>query len=93
MINDIDQDVDTTLIDETLGRMEDDQDMFGVSDLEGDKVIIDAITDKNVEQSEKVDEVEVSTAKSVTTGGGEDSAAPIIAQISKDELTLAQTLI
>nr|GEX74417.1 uncharacterized mitochondrial protein AtMg00810-like [Tanacetum cinerariifolium] len=41
--------------------------MFGVNDLDGDKVIMDATTDENVEQSAKVDEKKVSTADPVTT--------------------------
>nr|GEV62738.1 uridylate kinase [Tanacetum cinerariifolium] len=39
-IADIDQDEETTLVDDTQGRMND-QDMFGVNDLNGDEVVVD----------------------------------------------------
>nr|GEX63921.1 hypothetical protein [Tanacetum cinerariifolium] len=65
MIDNIDQDVEITLVDETQGRMNGEE-MFGVNDLDGDEVIVDATT--------------------VTT-------AATTPQISKDEHTLAQTLI
>nr|GEZ25564.1 hypothetical protein [Tanacetum cinerariifolium] len=86
-IDDIDQDVEITLVDKTQGRMNE-EDMFGVNGLDGDEVIMDATTGKNVEQSAKVakkDGVEVSTAEVITAG--------TTSQIYKDELTLAQTLI
>nr|GEW66196.1 hypothetical protein [Tanacetum cinerariifolium] len=78
-IDDIDQDVEITLVDETQRRMNEEE-----NDIGGDKVIMDVTTCENVEQSAKVAE-EVSTAE-VTT-------AVITSQVSKDELTLAQTLI
>nr|GEW65265.1 ribonuclease H-like domain, reverse transcriptase, RNA-dependent DNA polymerase [Tanacetum cinerariifolium] len=75
--------------------------MFSVDDLDGDEVIIDVTTGENVEQSTKVVEKEVSTAVPVTTAGkvvttAEDvkvTTAATTLQISKDELTLDQTLI
>nr|GEV21000.1 hypothetical protein [Tanacetum cinerariifolium] len=92
-IDDIDQDAEVTLVDETYGRLDEDE-MFGVNDLDGDEVVMD------VEQSVKVVEKEVSTADPVTTAGEvvttasvEVTTAATTPQISKDELTLAQTLI
>nr|GEW21771.1 putative ribonuclease H-like domain-containing protein [Tanacetum cinerariifolium] len=74
-----------TLVDETQGRMNEEE-MFGVNDLFGDEVIMDATAGEEVMQSTKVAEKEVSTADPVTT-------TAITPQISKDELTLAQNLI
>nr|GEV35188.1 ribonuclease H-like domain-containing protein [Tanacetum cinerariifolium] len=89
-----------TLVDETQKRMNEEE-MFGVNDLDGDEVIVDATTGEEVEHSIKVAEKEVSTADTVTTAGevvttAEDvevTTAATTPQISKDELTLAQTLI
>nr|GEV68160.1 hypothetical protein [Tanacetum cinerariifolium] len=100
MINNNDQDVEITLVDKTQGRMNE-QDMFRVNDLDGDKVIVDVIAGENVEQSTKDAEKEVSTVDPVTTAGevvtiAEDVKVTTTAttpQISKDELTLDQTLI
>nr|GEW33931.1 hypothetical protein [Tanacetum cinerariifolium] len=44
-IADIDQDEGTTLVDDTQGRMSD-QDMFGVNDLDGDEVVVDVLAGK-----------------------------------------------
>nr|GEY75838.1 hypothetical protein [Tanacetum cinerariifolium] len=82
------------------GRMNE-KDMFGVNDLDGDEVIVDVTVDENVEQSTKDAKKEVSTADPVTTAGevvttAEDvkvTTSATTLQISKDELTLAQTLI
>nr|GEU70339.1 hypothetical protein [Tanacetum cinerariifolium] len=57
-----------------------DQDLFGVYDLDGDEVFVDVTTSKNVEQDAIV-------AESV-----EGIVAATTLQISKDKLTLAQTL-
>nr|GEW81834.1 putative reverse transcriptase domain-containing protein [Tanacetum cinerariifolium] len=55
-----------------------DQDLFGVNDLDGDEVIVDVTTSENVEQDATVTEgITVATTP----------------QISKDDVTLAQTLI
>nr|GEY61888.1 hypothetical protein [Tanacetum cinerariifolium] len=90
---DIDQDAETTLVDEAQGRMHD-ANMFGVDDLKGNEVIVDV--------REKIIEKEVSTADPITTAGEvviaasvEDSAAPTTATTADvdDELTLAKTLI
>nr|GFB94666.1 hypothetical protein [Tanacetum cinerariifolium] len=100
MIDNIDQDVEITLVDETQRRMNEEE-MFGVNDLDSDEVIVDATASEEVEQSIKVSEKEVSTADQVTTTGEvitttedvEVTTAATILQISKDELKLAQTLI
>ncbi|GKG48351.1 hypothetical protein Tco_0510236, partial [Tanacetum coccineum] len=85
----------------------DDQDMFGVNDLDGDEVIVDDTAGKSEEQSAKVAKMEVSTADPVTTAGEvittadveasavdvEVSAALTTTTTTDDKLTLAQTLI
>nr|GEV34290.1 ribonuclease H-like domain-containing protein [Tanacetum cinerariifolium] len=84
--------------DET-GRMNE-EDLFGVHDLSGDEVFVDVTTSENIEQDATVAEKEVSTADPVTTGGEvvtadenvKVAAVATTLQISKDELTLAQTL-
>nr|GEX77420.1 hypothetical protein [Tanacetum cinerariifolium] len=45
------------------------EEMFGVNDLDGDEVIMDVTAGKNVEQSVKITENEVSTVDPVTTVG------------------------
>nr|GEU70681.1 hypothetical protein [Tanacetum cinerariifolium] len=60
MIDNIDQNVEITLVDDTQGRMNE-EDMFGVNDLDGDEVVVD------VQQSVKVVKKEVSTVDPVTT--------------------------
>nr|GEV94501.1 hypothetical protein [Tanacetum cinerariifolium] len=100
MIDNIDQDVEIALVDETQGRMNEEE-MFRVNDLDGDEVIMDATTGEEVKQSTKATEKEVSNVDPVTTAsevvttaeGVEVTTAAITPQISKDELTLAQTLI
>nr|GEW56286.1 integrase, catalytic region, zinc finger, CCHC-type, peptidase aspartic, catalytic [Tanacetum cinerariifolium] len=90
---------EASLVDETYKRLNEEE-MFGLNDLDGDEVIMDATACKNVEQSAKVAKKEVSTADLVTTAGEvvttasvEVTTAATTPQISKDELTLAQTLI
>nr|GEV29812.1 hypothetical protein [Tanacetum cinerariifolium] len=99
MIDNIDQDVEITLVDATQGRMNE-KDMFGVNDLDGDEVVVDVSACMDEEKSVKVVEKEVSTAHPVTTDGEvvttasiEVTTATTFPQISKDELTVAQTLI
>nr|GEV01049.1 hypothetical protein [Tanacetum cinerariifolium] len=53
MIDNIDQDVEITLVDETQGRINEEE-MFGVDDLEGDEVIMGATAGEEVEQSTKL---------------------------------------
>ncbi|GJU51135.1 putative ribonuclease H-like domain-containing protein [Tanacetum coccineum] len=67
---DIDKDVEVSLVDETQGRS-DDAKMFDTNGLHGDEVIVDMAVGEKQEQSAKVDEREVST-------GVEDSVAPTI---------------
>nr|GEV81198.1 putative ribonuclease H-like domain-containing protein [Tanacetum cinerariifolium] len=81
------------------GRMNE-EDMFRVNDLDGDEVVVDVLASEKVEQIVKVVEKEVSTGDPVTTAGEvvttasiEVTTAATTLQISKDELTLAQTLI
>nr|GEU59344.1 hypothetical protein [Tanacetum cinerariifolium] len=82
------------------GRMNEEE-MFGVNDLDGDEVIMDATAGEKVEQSVQVAEKEVSTADPVTTvsevvtfaAGVEVCAAVITPKISIDEFTLAKALI
>nr|GEX24421.1 integrase, catalytic region, zinc finger, CCHC-type, peptidase aspartic, catalytic [Tanacetum cinerariifolium] len=69
------------------------EDMFGVNDLDGDEVVVDVSAGEKVEQSVKVVEKEISTADPITTAGIKVTTATTTSQISKDELTLAQTLI
>ncbi|GKF69617.1 hypothetical protein Tco_0202674, partial [Tanacetum coccineum] len=60
-IDDIDKDTDITLVDETKGRHED-EDMFGVHDLDGDEVVVESeVADKVVE-----DAVVVTDAATIT---------------------------
>nr|GEV62620.1 retrovirus-related Pol polyprotein from transposon TNT 1-94 [Tanacetum cinerariifolium] len=100
MINNIDQDEEITMVDETQGRMNK-EDMFRVNDINGDEVIVDATAGEEVEHSIKVAKKEVSIVDPVTTAGevvtiAEDVEVTTVAttpQIYKDELTLAQTLI
>nr|GEW95240.1 hypothetical protein [Tanacetum cinerariifolium] len=100
MIDNINQNVEITLVDETQGRMNEEE-MFGVNDLDGDEVIVDATAGEEVEQGIKVAKKEVSTAGLVTTADEvvtttkdiEVTSATTTLQIYKDELTLAQTLI
>nr|GEY73109.1 hypothetical protein [Tanacetum cinerariifolium] len=66
MIDNIDQDVEITLVDETQVRMNK-KDMFGVNGLDGDEVIVDVTAGENIEQSIKDAEKEASTADPVTT--------------------------
>ncbi|GKF22400.1 hypothetical protein Tco_0074722 [Tanacetum coccineum] len=99
MIDNIDQDEGIKLVDETQGRI-DDQDMFKVNDLDGDEVIMDDTAGKSKEHSAKVTEMEVSTVDPVTTAGEvittvdvNVSAALTTITTTDDELTLSQTLI
>nr|GEV93795.1 hypothetical protein [Tanacetum cinerariifolium] len=71
-IDNIDQDVEITLVDDTRGRINE-EDMFGVNDLDVDEVVVDV--------------------SAITTAGIKVTTAATTPQISKNELTLAQTLI
>nr|GEV11291.1 putative ribonuclease H-like domain-containing protein [Tanacetum cinerariifolium] len=97
-IAEIDADEDLSLIDETAqaqGRM-DEEDLFGVHDLDGDEVFVDVTTGENVEQDTKFAKKEVSTVADevvTTVESVEGITAATTPQISKDDVTLAQTLI
>nr|GEW99892.1 hypothetical protein [Tanacetum cinerariifolium] len=94
----IDADEDLSLINKTAqdqGRMND-EDLFGVNDLDGDEVIVDVIVGKNVEQDATVAEKEVSAAADevlTNVDSVEGITAATYPQISKDDVTLARTLI
>nr|GEX09302.1 hypothetical protein [Tanacetum cinerariifolium] len=47
MIDNIDQDAKITLVDETQGRMNEEE-MFGVNDLDGDEVVVDVSASENI---------------------------------------------
>nr|GEV48734.1 hypothetical protein [Tanacetum cinerariifolium] len=51
------------------GRRMNEEDMFGLNDLNGDEVVVDVLASEKEEQSVKVVEKEVSTADPVTTAG------------------------
>nr|GEV86810.1 hypothetical protein [Tanacetum cinerariifolium] len=94
----IDADEDLSLINETTHdqRRMNDQDLFGVNDLDGDEVIVDVTNGVNVEQDATVVEKEVSTATDevvTTTKDVEVTSAATTPQISKDDVILVQTLI
>nr|GFA02056.1 hypothetical protein [Tanacetum cinerariifolium] len=97
-IAEIDADEDLSLINETIqdqGRMNN-ENLFGVNDLDGDKLIVDVPAGENVEQVATIAEKEVSAAADevVTTAESvEDITAATTPQISMDDVTLAQTLI
>nr|GEW04883.1 ribonuclease H-like domain, reverse transcriptase, RNA-dependent DNA polymerase [Tanacetum cinerariifolium] len=73
---------------EDQGRTND-QDLFGVHNLDGDEVFVVVTIVKNVEQDATVAEKEVTTIEDIEVTA---AAAATTLQISKDELTLAQTL-
>ncbi|GKG13287.1 hypothetical protein Tco_0350247, partial [Tanacetum coccineum] len=85
-IEDIDADVDVSLVDETQER-QDDVLMFDFGVLEDDVMHVEAKVDGKDDQSKKLDD---STAGiDVTTAGIGDSVVPT----TSEEITLAQTLI
>ncbi|GJR56856.1 putative ribonuclease H-like domain-containing protein [Tanacetum coccineum] len=85
-IEDIDADVDVSLVDETQERQDDDL-MFDTGVLEDDEMHVEAKVDGKEEQSTKPDD---STAgEAVTTASVDDSVVPT----TIEEITLAQTLI
>ncbi|GJU24856.1 hypothetical protein Tco_1163477 [Tanacetum coccineum] len=82
-IDDIDKDVEITLVDETQGRHDDDI-MFDVSDLAGEKVFV---AEQGVPDSKKDDDVQVNTA--ATTVSTASIILVSVATITEDEITLA----
>nr|GEV63278.1 hypothetical protein [Tanacetum cinerariifolium] len=94
----IDANEDLFLINKTAQDqgMMNDEDLFRVNDLDGDEVIVDVTAGENVEQDATVAEKDVSVAadKVVTTVESvEGITAATTPHISKDDVTLAQTLI
>ncbi|GKB68273.1 putative ribonuclease H-like domain-containing protein [Tanacetum coccineum] len=99
-IEDIDADVDVSLVDESQERQNDDL-MFDCGVLEDDVMHVEAKVDGKDKQSKKPDDstageavttasIDDSTAgEAVTTAGIDDSAVPT----TNEEITLAQTLI
>ncbi|GKD53299.1 hypothetical protein Tco_1286686 [Tanacetum coccineum] len=86
-IEDIDADVEVTLVNETQERKNEDL-MFYTRVLDDDEVFVDVITIQKDEQSTKIDDS--TTGEAVTTAGVEDSDAPTIPTTVEE--TLAQTL-
>nr|GEW38682.1 hypothetical protein [Tanacetum cinerariifolium] len=84
MIENIDQDEKIALVDETKGRMYEEE-MFGVNDLDGYEVIMDTTAGEEVEQSIKVVKKEVSIANPVTT------ADDVVTTVEKVKVTTAAT--
>ncbi|GJR51197.1 hypothetical protein Tco_1401718 [Tanacetum coccineum] len=78
-IEDIDKDADVSLVDDTQGRL-DNEEIFDINDLHSDEVNMDMPVGKKLEQSVKEREIDTSV---------EDSNAPT----TIEEITLAQTLI
>nr|GEU35269.1 hypothetical protein [Tanacetum cinerariifolium] len=91
-IAEIDDDEDLSLINEDAQDqgMINDQYLFRVDDLDGNEVFVDVTTGENVEQDAAVAKKEVTTIEDIKIT---NAAAATTPQISKDELTLAQTLI
>nr|GFB03443.1 hypothetical protein [Tanacetum cinerariifolium] len=93
MIEEIDQNAEIALDDETLGRINDDE-MFRVDDLAGEEVVMDTTTGEHEEQIiEDISAVEpITTADEVvTTTTVKDSAAPTT-DVTEDKITMAQAL-
>nr|GEX68879.1 hypothetical protein [Tanacetum cinerariifolium] len=97
-ITDIDQDEGTTLVDDTHRRMNEEY-LFGVHDFSGDEVFVNFTTGENIEHDATVAKKNISTGNPFLTAGevvttAEDVKVAVATtpQISKDELTLAHTL-
>nr|GEW59921.1 hypothetical protein [Tanacetum cinerariifolium] len=73
-----------------------DEELFGVNDLDGDEVIVDVTAGENVEQDATVVEKDVSASADevvTTVESVKGITTATTSQISKDDVTLAQTLI
>nr|GEX67538.1 hypothetical protein [Tanacetum cinerariifolium]GEX95873.1 hypothetical protein [Tanacetum cinerariifolium] len=97
IIEEIDQNAEIALDDETQGRTNDD-DMFRTNDLADEEVIMDTTTGEHVEHIIKDVVKEVSTAEPVTTAGEvitttdvKVSVAPTT-DVTEDEITMTQAL-
>nr|GEU81287.1 hypothetical protein [Tanacetum cinerariifolium] len=94
MIDNIDQDVEITLVDDTQGRMNK-EDMFGVNDLDGDEMVVNILASEKLDPSVKVVEKEVSTANPVTTAGevvatADCKLAAILQEEERGELSIKE---
>nr|GEX37348.1 hypothetical protein [Tanacetum cinerariifolium]GEX37351.1 hypothetical protein [Tanacetum cinerariifolium]GEX37355.1 hypothetical protein [Tanacetum cinerariifolium]GEX37364.1 hypothetical protein [Tanacetum cinerariifolium]GEX37369.1 hypothetical protein [Tanacetum cinerariifolium] len=94
-IVEIDADEDLSLINETAQDqgMMNDEDLFGVNDLDGDEVIVDVTAGENVEQDATVAEKEVSIAANEVVTIAEsvkDITTTTTPQISKDDYFAAK---
>ncbi|GJZ64120.1 putative ribonuclease H-like domain-containing protein [Tanacetum coccineum] len=87
-IEDIDADVDVSLVDETQERQNDDL-MFDYGVLEDDVMHVEAKVDRKDEQSKKHEPDDSTAGEVVTTASIDDNVVPT----SNEEITLAQTLI
>ncbi|GKD36866.1 hypothetical protein Tco_1257073, partial [Tanacetum coccineum] len=82
-IDDIDADIDITLVNDVVN----DQDMFDVNDLAGEEVFV---AEQGVHDSKKDDVAQVNTAVTIVSTA---STIPVsAATITEDEITLAQAL-
>nr|GFA51761.1 hypothetical protein [Tanacetum cinerariifolium] len=89
-IAEIDADEDLSLINETThdqGRMND-EDLFGVNDLDGDEVIVDVPAGENVEQDATVAKKDVSAAADEVVTTGESVKEPKKQLKKKDQIAL-----
>ncbi|GKC93476.1 hypothetical protein Tco_1158918 [Tanacetum coccineum] len=84
-IEDIDADVEVTLVNETQERQDEDL-MFDTRVLDDDEVFVDVTTIEKVKQSTKIDDS--TTAEAVTTASVEDSVAPTIPTTVEETLAL-----
>nr|GEX65729.1 hypothetical protein [Tanacetum cinerariifolium] len=92
MIEEIDQNAEIALDDKTQGRKNDDE-MFRVDDLAGEKVVMETKTGEHEEHIiEDVSTVEpVPTTGEVVTTTVKDSVAPTT-DVTEDEINMAQAL-
>nr|GEU58560.1 putative ribonuclease H-like domain-containing protein [Tanacetum cinerariifolium] len=93
MIEEIDQDDEIALDADTQGRKNNDE-MFGVDDLTGEKVVLDTTTGEHEEQIiEDVSTTEpVTTACEVVTTVIDKVSAASTIDVTEDEITMAQAL-
>nr|GFB02594.1 hypothetical protein [Tanacetum cinerariifolium] len=82
-IADIDQDKGTTLVNDTQGRINE-EDLFGIHDLSSDEVFVDVTASKNVKQDATVAEKKFSTADLVTTASEVVTAGEVVTAAEKE---------
>nr|GEU38160.1 hypothetical protein [Tanacetum cinerariifolium] len=80
---DIDRDVEITLVDKAQGRMHDAK-MFGVDDLEGNEVFLD-VREKTFEKQVSIANLVTTAGEVVTAASVEDSAAPTTTKTTDDK--------